>query len=247
MNDPVQSERGAFRILQVAAGACSAVVLVKSVGGKAADAVAVSIITAAVLARLLLLPRDRRATQRALPARPPNTRHRILVIATADDISPLADDVRERTEEHDSDVMLICPALNSRLAHWVSDVDAAERGARERVEAGLRALAQAGVDTSGAIGDPDPLQAIEDALWTYGADEVVLATHEDGRLHWLEKRLIERVRAEYALPIERLVDAPAPQPSPVPDYIPVAALVTDGTLLATPAIASGAEGPPPMS
>src|SRR3954469_13495595 len=87
-----------------------------------------------------------------LPARPPNARHRIVVIATADDISSVAHDVRERTEEHDSDVVLICPALNSRLAHWVSDCDAAERAAQRRLDAGLRALVQAGVDASGTIG-----------------------------------------------------------------------------------------------
>lgn len=182
---------------------------------------------------------------RVLPARPPNARHRIVVIATADDISSLAHDVRERTEEHDSDVVLICPALNSRFAHWVSDIDAAGRAAQRRVDAGLRALVQAGIDASGAVGDADPLQAIEDALWIHGADELVLATHDDDRLHWLERRVIERARAQFPMPIERLVDAQVPEPS-APEHVPVAARIADATMLATP-VTAGTETTPPMS
>ena len=243
MNHPLQSETGAFRMLQVSVGACAVVALVTSAGGETADALALSLITAAVLVRLLLMPRGKLSKPRVLPAHRPNARHRILVVATADDLSSLAHDLRERTEEHDSEVVLICPALNSRVAHWLSDVDAAECAARSRVDAGVRALVQAGVDASGAIGDPDPLQAIEDALRTHGADELVLATHEDDRLHWLERRVIERARAEYALPVARLVDLPAPTTPAVPDYIRVA----DATVLATSAVASGHEATPPMN
>jgi hypothetical protein len=152
------------------------------------------------------------------PAAPPprhTDRHRILVVATTTDPSALAEEVRARTEEHDSDVVLICPALNSWLAHWVSDVDRAEAEARQRVEAGLAALVGAGIDARGEIGDPDPLQAIADALAIHGADELVLATRPDNMLHRFERRLVERARARWAMPIEHLVEASAAErPNP---------------------------------
>jgi hypothetical protein len=48
------------------------------------------------------------------------------------------------------------------------------------------------------------------------------------------------------LPIEHLVDAPAPEQFGVPEYIPVASRVADATVLATSAIVSGSEGSPPL-
>jgi hypothetical protein len=261
MNHPLQSEAGAFRLVQITIGASIAAAVVVVAGGRTADVVAVTLVTAAVLTRLLLLPRAKRPNPQASPAgppnhapavRPPGARHRIVVVATTDDISPMAHDVRERTAEHDSDVVLVCPALNSRLAHWVSDVDAAEQAARHRVADGVRALVQAGVDAVGVVGDPNPLQAIEDALWIYGADELVLATHADDQLHWLERRVVERTRAHYLIPIEHLVAgqervpvAPAaaePEILPVPDFVAEAAV-----LAAAPALVGGPDAMRPTS
>jgi hypothetical protein len=189
----------------------------------------------------------------ATPPRPPTDRHRILVVATTTDPSALAEEVRARTEEHDSDVFLICPALNSWLAHWVSDVDAAESAAQQRLEAGLTALVNAGVDARGEIGDPDPVQAIADALALHGADELVLATRPENKLHWLERHLVERAHARWAMPIDHLADAPVHEPAATKlgssasllaeqgalfaelleaDRRPAAAFVADATLIA---------------
>src|SRR5882762_6411898 len=255
MNHPLQSEAGAFRLVQITIGASIAAAVVATAGGGPADVVAVTLVTAAVLTRLLLLPRAKYAPpalHQAPPARPPNARHRIVVVATTDDISPLAHDVRQRTSEHDSDVVLVCPALNSRLAHWVSDVDTAEQAARQRVADGMRALVQAGVDAVGVVGDPNPLQAIEDALWIYGADKLVLATHADDQLHWLERDVVERARAHYLIPIEHLVagqePAPlAPEPSE-PELQLVPGFVAEASVLAaSPALVSGPDAMRPMS
>jgi hypothetical protein len=245
MNNSLKSEDLAFRVVQIAVGTCLAAFAVASAGGGTADVIAVSHVSAAVLTRLLLLPSRKRsireAPRQAPPARPAGARHRIVVVATADDISPLADDLRERAAEHDSDVVLVCPALNSRLAHWVSDVDGAERAARLRVDAGLRVLVQAGVDALGVVGDPNPLQAIEDALWIHGADELVLVTNADDQLHSSERRVVERAHARYRIPLEHLV---AGQPPEVfePEPLPVADQLAEGPgLAASPAIAGGTE------
>jgi hypothetical protein len=102
-------------------------------------------------------------------------------------------------------------------------------------------LVQAGVDALGVVGDPNPLQAIEDALWIHGADELVLVTHADDELHWSERRVVERARARYRIPIEHLVAGQEPEVFE-PERPPVAEHVAETPgLAASPAIAGGTE------
>ena len=74
----------------------------------------------------------------------------------------------------DADVLVIAPALNSRLRHWLSDEDTARRGAEERAIEWVDRLERHGVHAEGRIGDADPLLAIADALRTFAADEIVI-------------------------------------------------------------------------
>ena len=67
-------------------------------------------------------------------------------------------------------MLVIAPALNSRLRHWLSDEDEARRGAGVRLAASLEQLAAAGIAARGLVGDADPLQAIADALYQYGPE-----------------------------------------------------------------------------
>ena len=69
----------------------------------------------------------------------------------------------------------------------------------------LEQLRAAGVNARGEIGDPDPLQAIEDALRTFGPDEIVISTHPEGRSHWLEKGVVRNAEARFAVPITHVV------------------------------------------
>jgi hypothetical protein len=93
-------------------------------------------------------------------------------------------------------VLVIAPAVNSRLRRWLSDDDARHM-ARERLEAYLDRLECAGVRTSGRIGDADPVQAIADALATFAADEIVVAAHSE-RSRRLAGDVAERARKRFA-------------------------------------------------
>ncbi|HET6697106.1 MAG TPA: hypothetical protein VFG85_11410, partial [Gaiellaceae bacterium] len=53
--------------------------------------------------------------------------------------------------------------------------------------------------------DADPIQAMDDALRTFGADEIVISTHPPGRSNWLEKEIIARARERYDVPITHVV------------------------------------------
>jgi nucleotide-binding universal stress UspA family protein len=113
--------------------------------------------------------------------------------------------IRFRAKNVGGEVLVVAPALNSRLRHWMSDVDAARRAAEERLEACLERLAAAGVHARGEIGDGDPLQAIADALSVFAADEIIIATHPEERSHWLARDLVRRARARFDQPILHIV------------------------------------------
>ncbi|HLB17772.1 MAG TPA: universal stress protein, partial [Gaiellaceae bacterium] len=100
---------------------------------------------------------------------------------------------------------VVTPALNSPIRHWVSDDDGARAAAQERLEKSLTQLAAAGVEARGKVGDGDPLQAIADALRTFGADEIIISTHPEGRSHWLERGIVQNARERFAVPITHVV------------------------------------------
>ena len=105
-----------------------------------------------------------------------------------------------------SEVLVVAPALSSRLRFWVSDVDPARRRAERRLDLSLRGLSGGGLEVAGAIGDAEPLQAIADGLRVFPADEIVLVTHTEDEEHWVEHDLVERARAAFeGYPIVHLV------------------------------------------
>jgi len=102
-------------------------------------------------------------------------------------------------------VLVVTPALNTPLKHWVSDDDQARDAAQGRLDRSLARLNDAGIEAHGEIGDGEPLQAIEDALRTFGADEVIISTHPEGRSNWLEKGVVSGARERFAVPITHVV------------------------------------------
>jgi len=138
--------------------------------------------------------------------RAPDARHRILVIANETVAgTALRDEVVRRASGRDAEVLVVTPALNSRIRHWTSDEDQARAAAEARLQESVRALAAAGVQARGQVGDDDPLQAIEDALRMFPADEIVLSTHPPGRSNWLERGLVEHARARFECPLTHVV------------------------------------------
>jgi nucleotide-binding universal stress UspA family protein len=113
--------------------------------------------------------------------------------------------ILERSLDVREEVLVVTPALNSPLKHWVSDEDGARAAAQERLAESLAKLSEAGVEARGEVGDGDPLQAMEDALRTFGADEIIISTHPEGRSNWLERQVVEKARERFAVPITHVV------------------------------------------
>jgi hypothetical protein len=106
-------------------------------------------------------------------------------------------------------VLIVAPALNSRLRHWVSDEDEARAAAEERLRRCLERLRGDGIAATGLVGDADPMQAIVDALRFFRADAIVIATHAPGRSNWLARDLVARARRRFDIPIVHIVVEPA--------------------------------------
>jgi hypothetical protein len=113
--------------------------------------------------------------------------------------------IRFRAHNVAGEVLVVAPALNSRLRHWMSDVDGARQSAEDRLQACLKRLVAAGIRARGEIGDDDPLQAIADALSVFPADEIIIATHPVERSNWLAHDLVGRARERFAPPILHIV------------------------------------------
>lgn len=102
-------------------------------------------------------------------------------------------------------VLVVAPALNSRLRTMVSDEGAARQRAQERLDRGMAALAEAGVTVTGEIGDGDPVLALEDALRTVDADRVVVVAEPDARANWRSRDLAARARRRIRRPVLHIV------------------------------------------
>ena len=98
----------------------------------------------------------------------------------------------------DADVLVMAPALNKAFAHWLSDLRKARMDAQRRLAVSLGSLAAAHLDARGEVGDSDPVQAVEDTLRSFPAQEVVFVTPSE---HGHE---VEEVRRRLDRPVRVL-------------------------------------------
>lgn len=124
--------------------------------------------------------------------------HRVLLVADAAcDPGVLGSTV---TGNSRNAVFVVAPALGSRTARWTGD-EQAYRDAQERLDATLQAFAERGIEARGHIGSHDPLQAADDGLREFPADEIVFAVHGDGDANWLEEGIVDAARSRYTIPV----------------------------------------------
>jgi hypothetical protein len=98
--------------------------------------------------------------------------------------------------ERPAEALVLAPAINAPVAHWLSDLQRARFDAQRRLAISLASLAAAHVDARGQVGDSDPVQAVEDTLATFPAQEVVFVAGSEHRaeVEEVRRRLDRRVR-----------------------------------------------------
>jgi len=206
VRNPLRSEAEAYRFLLLTVAYFGVIALAAWLGGRWVG-LGIFVALSAAAAVLALRPEER-------PDPVPTTSihrggeddHRILVVANETvGGETLRRELERRSQGKSTQVLVVCPALNSPLRHWASDEDGARAAAQVRLEASLARLREAGIEAQGEVGDGDPLQAIEDGLRTFGADEVVISTHPEGRSHWLARGIVSTARTRFAVPITHVV------------------------------------------
>jgi hypothetical protein len=206
MKNPLRSEAEAYRFLWLTIAYFAAIVLASLAGGRWWGVGVFVLLTAAGAWRLMRTSEPRQQP-REIPAREPAAGERRIVVVANETVGgeKLRSCIREKSEGVAAVVLVVSPALNSPLKHWVSDEDDARAAAQKRLDASLARLREAGISARGEVGDAEPLQALEDALRTFGADEIIISTHPEGRSHWLEQGLVTKARERFDVPITHVV------------------------------------------
>src|SRR5215210_5882863 len=136
---------------------------------------------------------------------------RILVVASEEVVNDeILDKLREHLGSAEADVLVVAPAApDTRLKDALGDVDEALAAARERLETWSERLRREGMTVRAAVGDPNPVQAIDDALAQFPADEIVIFTRTSEEAGWGERDLFDRARLTFEPPITRIVVDPS--------------------------------------
>ena len=208
MHNPLRSEAEMFRVVVIVGVAMALVIALALVIDPLAGAILFGIEIGVALGVLL------RGSRGSMPrtaevASSDDAVHRVLVVANQTvGGRALLDELRNRVAgEPRSEILVVTPPLaGSAAEHWSSDIDKGIAEARERLDASVATMRGAGLEVRGQMGDHhDPNQAIEDALRTFAADEVVISTHPPERSRWLESGVIEKARRELPQPVTHVV------------------------------------------
>ena len=146
---------------------------------------------------------------------------RVLVVAnqTVGD-SGLLDSIRDRMKQSPCQFSLLVPAtpyaqrestmemLGRNLGSTLPPPEDSRRAleadydhARSRLDFGIGQLRQLGAEVDGAVGDPNPLKAIEDTLTRRKYDEIILSTLPSGVSRWLGQDLPHKVKRKFKVPL----------------------------------------------
>jgi hypothetical protein len=211
MNERRSWEFAAIPITLVLLGCLAAIFWVFSEGLWAWIGFGVIVLIATIVVLAVYMARPHHPPAPATRSRPAGAApppgdgvRRVLVIADgACSPAALGSTIGQREEPGSAEAFVIAPALGSRSARWTAD-DHAFQEATEHLDATLAALTELHITAAGRIGSPDPLQAVEDGLREFAADELVFAVHAAGQTNWLEDGVVEAARARYPIPVKEL-------------------------------------------
>jgi hypothetical protein len=207
-------EFGAIPLTIVVLGALGVVLWAATQGLWVWVAVGVVALVALIVLAIAYARRPHHPPAPATPSRPegaPAPRddgvtRALVIVDAACEPADLAAALAAQGADRRTAAFVVAPALGSRTARWTGDEHAYQE-ATTRLDATLEALATLNVEASGHVGSHDPLQAAEDGLREFPADEIIFAVHSAQESNWLERGVVEDARARYPLPVRSLVVA----------------------------------------
>jgi nucleotide-binding universal stress UspA family protein len=105
-----------------------------------------------------------------------------------------------------TEVRLVAPAVEiNPLHHTLGDIDQPRVEAKDRLDEAVAAAHAAGLEVSAEVGDPDPVQAAQDALLKKPADEILIFSHADDSAAWYEGDLWKHAEDSLEPPLKLVV------------------------------------------
>jgi hypothetical protein len=145
------------------------------------------------------------------PADPVDRQKRLLVVADSHcDANAVCDEILAR---HGDAVAthVVVPVRVSHL-HFVTDDENQEWGeARRSLLHTVGLLQQRAAVATGSVGSDKPLESMTDALGSFPATHVLLATPPEEESYWLERDLLVKARSLTRIPVTQIV-VPAMSP-----------------------------------
>lgn len=134
-------------------------------------------------------------------------------VANTDQLPALVQSLIRAADE----ILVVTPALPSRLQWLVSDTDRVRHEADQRLETVMAHVAALvpEADTRGSVGDETPLSAFADAVRRFRPDHILIALRASDHSAWQEHQLTDRVREAFHIPltifeIDRVGEVTAP-------------------------------------
>ena len=120
----------------------------------------------------------------------------------------LSDAVQDRIRTEPHEFYVVAPATPAQQlvegADAPSPTDFARAVAQQRLDRAVEQLRTLGAPVDGEVGDPDPVQAVVDALGRFEAEEILVSTLPSGLSHWLRRDVPARLRKACAVPVTHL-------------------------------------------
>jgi hypothetical protein len=112
------------------------------------------------------------------------------------------------TDPQEVEILVVAPAFQaSPIKFWLSDADDAIARAERTEQETVERLGREGVQAESDTGESDPEQAIQDALQTFPADQILIFTHPRGEQQYREDVDVAAVEQRFGLPVKQAIVA----------------------------------------
>ena len=136
----------------------------------------------------------------------------IAIVTPAFGSAASVDALKREVNGASTEIRLVAPAVEiDPLHHTLGDIDEPRKEAAERLKKAVAAARDAGLDVSFEVGDPDPVQAAQDALLQRPADEILIFAHADDEQDWYEGDLWKHAEDSLEPPLKLVVVDGGPQ------------------------------------
>lgn len=112
--------------------------------------------------------------------------------------------LRERIADGAESVAVVAPQNQPAAGQIVVDQDEIRDAAQSRVEVTQSVLSEFGIDAVGAVMDPDPPLALDDAVRAFEPREILISCLAETRFGLLRRDLVEWARNRYDVPVTHI-------------------------------------------